>query len=512
MNHRWLLPLLLTALLPAQRTQLTNVPLPGGATLRCAIALPAGHDAARAWPTVFALPGANVDERAIDRAANGRLQGLTANGWMVVIPLLGDRLDNLPALCAWLRTRHRIERGGMHLLGCDGGGDLAFAAMVDQPFEFASLTVLGTGAPAASAPVARLRGKRIRLHVGDADRQSASASEATAATLNKAGIDAGCAIVPGDTGCPDLERDALRQSLASLHATTALNGTAAAVSDVLDAFHDAAARADEDSYFAIFPDDGVFLGTDATERWPGSEFKAFAMPWFQKDSAWIYVPQRRHVTVAADGAFAWFDEALGSAAYGECRGTGVLQRRGERWCILQYDLTIPVPNDIAGNVVAQIRAFTDGLPEVATTVIVVRHAEKADDGDDPELSPAGRERAERLARMLQDLPIRAVFHSQYRRTAATVEPLCTALHVPAHAIAAAATKELAQKIRQQHRGQTVVVVGHSNTVPAILKDLGVREPVTMTEKDYDRLFVVTIQGKNARLLPLRHGTPVPAPR
>ncbi|MBK8099863.1 MAG: nuclear transport factor 2 family protein [Planctomycetes bacterium] len=107
----------------------------------------------------------------------------------------------------------------------------------------------------------------------------------------------------------------------------------------------------------------MFLGTDATERWTGGEFKAFAMPWFQKDSAWIYVPQRRHVTVAADGAFAWFDEALGSAACGECRGTGVLQRRGEeRGCILQCDLTIPVPNDIAGNVVAQIRAFTDGLP------------------------------------------------------------------------------------------------------------------------------------------------------
>lgn len=512
-HHRWLLPfLLLLGSLPAQRPALTSVPLPGGAALRCAIVLPDGHDPTRAWPTVLALPGAAADERAIDRLLAGRLQGFAANGWLVVVPLLDDRADALPALCAWLRTKHRVERGGMHLLGCDGSGDRAFAAMVAQPFEFASATVLGAGAPAADAPLARLRGKRLRLHVGDADRSAVVAGEATAAALAKAGIDATCAIVAGDTNCPDLERDALRALLQAGHAATALSGPAAVVGDVLDAFHDAAARADEDTYFTIFPDDGVFLGTDASERWSGSAFRAFAMPWFRKDSAWIYVPQRRSVTVAADGAFAWFDEALGSAVYGECRGTGVLQRRGDRWCIVQYDLTIPVPNDIAGNIVAQIRAFTDGQADATTTVIVVRHAEKLDDGDDPELSPDGRERAERLARMLHDLPIQAAFHTQYRRTAATIAPLCTAKNIQTHTIAAAATRDLAQQIRRDHRGRTVVVVGHSNTVPAILKELGVREPVTMTEKDYDHLFVVTLQGRNARLLPLRYGSPLPTPR
>jgi hypothetical protein len=67
----------------------------------------------------------------------------------------------------------------------------------------------------------------------------------------------------------------------------------------------------------------------------------------------------RHVTLSSDGKLAWFDEALDNAGYGECRGTGVLQKRDGRWVLLQYNLTVPVPNDLMGDVAKKIRAYLD---------------------------------------------------------------------------------------------------------------------------------------------------------
>lgn len=128
---------------------------------------------------------------------------------------------------------------------------------------------------------------------------------------------------------------------------------------LLDRFHDAATKADEDRYFACFEPDGLFLGTDAGERWTLDAFKAFAMPYFQSESAWIYTPVGRTINVSDDGAYAWFDEQLDSASYGRCRGAGVLHRNGDQWRIAQYHLSIPVPNDIAPEVVKLIRDHAD---------------------------------------------------------------------------------------------------------------------------------------------------------
>lgn len=127
---------------------------------------------------------------------------------------------------------------------------------------------------------------------------------------------------------------------------------------LLDRFHDAAAKADEDRYFACLEPDGLFLGTDATERWSFNEFRAFAMPYFEGESAWIYSPVGRTINVADDGTYAWFDEQLDNAKYGRCRGTGVLHRSGDQWRIAQYHLSIPIPNDVAGEVVELVREHT----------------------------------------------------------------------------------------------------------------------------------------------------------
>lgn len=129
-----------------------------------------------------------------------------------------------------------------------------------------------------------------------------------------------------------------------------------AVEALLDAFHAAAAQAKEEAYFDLLAPTGVFLGTDATERWDKKAFQAFAHPHFAKGTAWTFVPRDRHVDFSADGRVAWFDELLDSASYGECRGSGVLEKIDGKWKVQQYNLSIPLPNDLAKDVVAQIRA------------------------------------------------------------------------------------------------------------------------------------------------------------
>jgi hypothetical protein len=115
-----------------------------------------------------------------------------------------------------------------------------------------------------------------------------------------------------------------------------------AVASALDDFHDAAARADEERYFAHFAPGGVFLGTDATERWEIPAFRAYAHPHFARGKAWSFHATRRAVIVRGDQA--WFDEDLETQNLGPARGSGVLSLRDGKWLIDQYVLSITVPN------------------------------------------------------------------------------------------------------------------------------------------------------------------------
>lgn len=134
----------------------------------------------------------------------------------------------------------------------------------------------------------------------------------------------------------------------------------AAVDSVLTDLHQAAAEGAWDRYFALYAPDAVFFGTDATERWNLAEFKGYA----SATKGWTYVKTERHVFVDADGTAAWFDERLHNASYGETRGTGVLIKGDSGWKVVQYNLTIPIPNDLAGAFAAQIAAHAS---EVDTT-------------------------------------------------------------------------------------------------------------------------------------------------
>lgn len=134
-----------------------------------------------------------------------------------------------------------------------------------------------------------------------------------------------------------------------------------AVDAVLDSLHSAAAQADEEVYFALFTDDAVFLGTDATERWTIDQFRRFAAPYFERESAWTYRPVERHVVLddKENPRIAWFDELLQNDSYGLCRGTGVLKRIDDRWLIAHYALSFTIPNDAADDVVRAVRAHQE---------------------------------------------------------------------------------------------------------------------------------------------------------
>jgi broad specificity phosphatase PhoE len=129
-------------------------------------------------------------------------------------------------------------------------------------------------------------------------------------------------------------------------------------------------------------------------------------------------------------------------------------------------------------------------------VILTRHAERADGGpmspkaqDDPPLSAAGEARATKLATMLRDSGIKAIFATEYRRTQDTAKPLASKLKLTVQNIPGDNTSELVARLKKEHAGDVVFVVGHSNTLPAIIKALG-GPAVTIPDTEYDNLFVL----------------------
>lgn len=130
-----------------------------------------------------------------------------------------------------------------------------------------------------------------------------------------------------------------------------------AVASVLDSLHDAASKADEARYFALFAPGAIFYGTDDAERWTVEQFRAYAHPYFSRGQGWTYTVADRAVFFSEGGRTAWFDERLDNAKWGRCRGSGVLTRHANEWKIEQYNLTVPVPNDLLPEVAARIKAF-----------------------------------------------------------------------------------------------------------------------------------------------------------
>lgn len=145
------------------------------------------------------------------------------------------------------------------------------------------------------------------------------------------------------------------------------------------------------------------------------------------------------------------------------------------------------------------------------TVILVRHAEKADnDPRDPDLSAAGVARAQALARMLEHADVTHLYATEFRRTRQTLEPLSLLSGAGIQTVPARDPRAVVSAIEQLPRNSVAVVAGHSNTIPALVVALAKgTEPFTLGESDYDRLYVVTrvdSSGKST-LLEIRFGKP-----
>lgn len=178
------------------------------------------------------------------------------------------------------------------------------------------------------------------------------------------------------------------------------------------------------------------------------------------------------------------------ASSGPRRADAPLRRRVRR-------IVTAVPAAMLAVVLASCRTSpaTSG-PDASATFVVVRHAEKAaDDPRDPSLLPAGTARAQRLATMLRDAPLRAVFATPFRRTQQTAAPTARSHDLPIQVYdPAEPAAALARRLRDSHRDGTVLVVGHSNTAPALAAALCGCAVAPMPETEYGRHYRLTVEG------------------
>jgi broad specificity phosphatase PhoE len=128
-----------------------------------------------------------------------------------------------------------------------------------------------------------------------------------------------------------------------------------------------------------------------------------------------------------------------------------------------------------------------------TEVLLVRHAEKAAEpgNHDPSLTQAGVARAHALAERLRDTPVKAVYSTPWKRNRQTATVVAQVKEIPLH-IEDRPAAELARHILEADAGATVLVVGHSNTIPEWIRALGCPEEVVIADQDYDDLFRVTV--------------------
>jgi broad specificity phosphatase PhoE len=163
---------------------------------------------------------------------------------------------------------------------------------------------------------------------------------------------------------------------------------------------------------------------------------------------------------------------------------------------------------------AVLSATPSALAQSATVVLVVRHAERAPGSGDPPISEVGQERAAALADIGKLTGVSAIVTTQLQRTRQTAAPLAEALKitpvvVPTQNDLAKHAAEVAAAVRQQ-LGKTILVVGHSNTVPAIVAALGGPKLADLCEPEYDNLITLILDaGGSVRIVKTRFGAATP---
>ena len=139
-------------------------------------------------------------------------------------------------------------------------------------------------------------------------------------------------------------------------------------------------------------------------------------------------------------------------------------------------------------------------------VIVVRHAEKADQSPDTALSAKGRARAKALADLLRAAGVTHIITSEFRRSQETAAPLAKALGLTAEQVPARDLPALVARLHALDPASIVVIVGHSNTIPPMLAVLGWPNTLDLHDGDYDDVFVLAPHpGQRASMVRLKYG-------
>jgi len=150
-----------------------------------------------------------------------------------------------------------------------------------------------------------------------------------------------------------------------------------------------------------------------------------------------------------------------------------------------------------------------GLPSVASaaTIILVRHADRSSAmSADALLSQAGEERAEQLSQTLRDAKILRIYVTEVRRTQQTAAPLAARLHLQPIVIAKNDTELLINQLKAVGEDETVLVIGHADTVPLIIDRLGGGQVPSIGDAEYDRLMVLLTGTKGkVQVVTLRYG-------
>jgi broad specificity phosphatase PhoE len=142
-----------------------------------------------------------------------------------------------------------------------------------------------------------------------------------------------------------------------------------------------------------------------------------------------------------------------------------------------------------------------------TSFILIRHAEKGDDGTkDPDLTAGGVRRAESLVKLLKETKVDAIYSTAFKRTRSTVEPLSRSTNIPVQNYEAFKGDKIDAMLKK-HAGGLVIIVGHSNNIPWIANYLtGTETYKAFEDSDYDNLFIVTVfeKGKTAKVVQLTY--------
>ncbi|MCB0278732.1 MAG: histidine phosphatase family protein [Calditrichaeota bacterium] len=137
-----------------------------------------------------------------------------------------------------------------------------------------------------------------------------------------------------------------------------------------------------------------------------------------------------------------------------------------------------------------------------TTVFVIRHAEKMS-GNDPSLTETGKQRALQVDHLLKDAGITAIYSTQFKRTMETAEPLAKRLNLKIEPYNPRDNQSLVERVMNDHPGETILVVGHSNTVNKLSEAFGADDFGELDESVYDYLYQLSIQFSNGKAIAKR---------